>query len=104
VARQSLHTDAGNDQVDLECGGGDLRGFVAAEHIWTIPFIFPDPHWDVSKLDWAIARWHIREHDMEAAGGLFLTGYKKQGANNAWNSIGSDLDSRVRGRAPAMVA
>jgi hypothetical protein len=82
MARQSLHTDAGNDQVDLERGGGDLRGFVASEHFWTVSFILPDPHRNV----------------------IFLAEYKAEGGNNAWNNIGGSSDSRARGRAPAMVA
>jgi hypothetical protein len=46
---QHLYTDAGNDQVHLECGRGDRGGVVAAEHFWTFPFAFPHPHWGVSE-------------------------------------------------------
>src|ERR1700678_2248764 len=49
LAGQSLHTNAGNDQVHLECGGGDRCRFVATEYLWTIPLTIPNPRWSVSK-------------------------------------------------------
>jgi hypothetical protein len=82
VAGQSLHTDAGDNQVNPERGGGDLRGFVASEHFRTVSFVFPDPYRGVK----------------------FLAEYKKEGADDAWNNISGDSDSRARGCAPAMVA
>jgi hypothetical protein len=36
LAGQPLHTDAGNDQVHLECSRDHLRGVVASECVWTI--------------------------------------------------------------------
>ena len=46
---QSLHTDAGNDQVYFECSGGHLRSFVATKRFRTISLFLPDPRWGVSK-------------------------------------------------------
>jgi hypothetical protein len=48
---QSLHTDAGNDQVHLECSGSHRRSFVATEYFRTIPLSFPNPHWGLSKTE-----------------------------------------------------
>jgi hypothetical protein len=82
LAGQSLHTNAGDDQVNPERGGGDLRGFVATEHFRAVSFVFANPY----------------------RGLKFLAAYKKEGADNAGNNIGGDSDSRARGCAPAMVA
>jgi hypothetical protein len=82
LAGQSLHTDAGNNQVNLECGGGDLRGFVATEHFRTVSFVLPDPHRDL----------------------IVLAECKPEGANDSWNNISGDFDPRAGGCAPAMAA
>jgi hypothetical protein len=45
---QSLHTDAGNDQVHPECNRGHWGGVVAPGHFWTVPFAIPDPRRDIT--------------------------------------------------------
>jgi hypothetical protein len=51
LAGQQLHTNAGNDQVYLECSRGHRCGVVASEHFWTFSFALPHPHWKVSEPD-----------------------------------------------------
>src|SRR5450631_4949610 len=48
VVGESLHSHAGNHQVNLERRRGHRRGSVAAECLWTLSFHFPDPRWHVT--------------------------------------------------------
>src|SRR5580658_901564 len=43
LAGERLHTDAGNNQVSLECRRGHLHGAVAIERFRTLQFLFSHP-------------------------------------------------------------
>lgn len=47
LARQSVHPDGWVNQIDSECGGGDLRSPVALEGLWALPIIFQHPPWEI---------------------------------------------------------
>jgi hypothetical protein len=94
LADQSFHPDGGNDQINLERSGGDLRGSMAPERLWPISQFLPPSHRDVRN----------QERGREVTAGTFLSEFAKEGANNAWNNIGGDFDSRARGSATTVVA
>jgi hypothetical protein len=50
---QSLHTDGGIHQIDLEWRRRDLRGFVAPEHFWAVSFSLSDPRRDLNRFEGA---------------------------------------------------
>jgi hypothetical protein len=67
---------------------------VAAKRFWTFSFFLPSSHRNVGKL----------ERGRESPAAAFLSEFTKEGANDAWNDIGGDFDSRAGGSVTAMVA
>src|ERR1700730_10252620 len=47
VAGESLHSHAGNHQVNSERGRGHRRRSMDSECLWTLSFPFPNSRWDV---------------------------------------------------------